>query len=167
MVLVKHKYSLNFAFWVVQVFWNLFALNVSMPVIITCYFHSLHFKCIIYFNNLAAVFMLWLCSELCWWDINKHFYLCFFFMVPSRRNTYTLFLLFPSVLLLHREHVGFRISRVISRLYQETKFGKTKLQVLCNLLFGCLTLGHCSKTKWKPRKFYPVLPHNPTYEILI
>jgi len=92
MVLVKHKYSLNFAFWMVQFFWNLFALNVSMSVIITCYFHSLHFKCIVYFNNLVAVFMLWLCSELCWWDINKHFCcLCLFYMVPSRRNTYTLY----------------------------------------------------------------------------
>jgi hypothetical protein len=93
MVLVKHKYGLNFAFWVVQVFWNLFALNVSMTVIITCYFYSLHFKCILYFNNLVAVFMLWLCS----WDINKHFCLCFFFMVPSRRNTYTVYSCFSPV----------------------------------------------------------------------
>jgi len=84
----------------------------------------------------------------------------------KEKHIHTLFLLFPCILLLHREHVGFRISHVISRLYQETKFGKTKLQVLCNLPFGCLTLGHCSKTKWKPRKFYLVLPHNLTYEIL-
>jgi len=62
--------------------------------------------------------------------------------------------------------MGFRISCVISCLYQETRFGKTKLQVVCNLLYGCLTLGHCSKTKWKPRKFYPVMPQNLTYEIL-
>jgi len=61
----------------------------------------------------------------------------------KEKHIHTLFLLFPCVLLHHREHVGFRISRVISRLYQETKFGKMKLQVLYNLLFGYLTLGHC------------------------
>jgi hypothetical protein len=114
MVLVKHKYRLNFAFWVVEVFWNLFALNVSMTVIIACCFHSFHFKCIIYFNNLVAVFMLWLCSELCQWDINKHFCLCFFFMVPWRRNTYTLYSCFSPVFCYSTENMWVSEYHVLS-----------------------------------------------------
>ena len=51
MVLVKHKYSLNFAFWVVQVLWNLFALNVSMAVIITCF--------ILFILNVSYILIIW------------------------------------------------------------------------------------------------------------